>query len=102
MGKIIYTHDTGVVIEVGRRFQQVIVGNVTLGPFEPFDVVETVHALGQHVRATEDLSALEAAMDWQRINECTELLEDRDDKPLKEPKYRFKWETTGYDQSHDA
>jgi len=93
MGKIIYTHDTGVVIEVGRRYQQVIIGNRTLGPFAPFDVVETVHAMGQLVKDTGDLKPLEAAMDWERINSCTQLLEEGDEKPLKEPKYRFKWKT---------
>ncbi len=87
MSKIVYTHDTGVSIEVGRVVQQVRTGKTVLGPFEPFDVEETMHAIGAHVRQTEQVSLLQAAMDWQRINSDESPLEDQDGKSVREKKW---------------
>ena len=101
MSKIVYTHDTGVSIEVGRVIQQVRIGKTVLGPFEPFDVEETMRAIGAHVRQTEQVSLLQAAMDWERINSDVSPLEDRDGKSVREKKYRWKW-ATGEDESRDA
>jgi hypothetical protein len=92
--RVVYTHDSGLRIEVQPQIQQVMIPNGEkmewLGPFKPFDITETCEAIGLYAREHQRGDLLRAADDWLALN-SGELPEGKDDKPHREKRHHFKW-----------